>query len=91
MRAFGPCPSHTARHRRGDAHDARGADRDLRPDDLGDAGGCRRHRQPAGTASAEHPIGTDHLGRDLLLRVLVATRLSLVLAIAATIVTVTSA
>src|SRR4029079_8356961 len=38
--------------------------------------------------SAEHPIGTDHLGRDLLLRVLVATRLSLVLAIAATIVTV---
>ena len=32
--------------------------------------------------SAEHPIGTDHLGRDLLLRVLVATRLSLVLATA---------
>lgn len=38
--------------------------------------------------SAMHPIGTDHLGRDLLLRVLVATRLSLVLALAATVVTV---
>ncbi len=40
--------------------------------------------------SAEHPIGTDHLGRDLLLRVLVATRLSLVLALLATIVSVTA-
>ena len=39
--------------------------------------------------SAEHPIGTDHLGRDLLIRVLVATRLSLVLALLATIVSVT--
>ncbi|GAA1966285.1 dipeptide/oligopeptide/nickel ABC transporter permease/ATP-binding protein [Microbacterium deminutum] len=38
--------------------------------------------------SAAHPIGTDHLGRDLLMRVLVATRLSLVLALAATIVSV---
>lgn len=38
--------------------------------------------------SSAHPIGTDHLGRDLLIRVLVATRLSLVLAIAATIVSV---
>lgn len=38
--------------------------------------------------SAEHPIGTDHLGRDLLLRVLVATRLSLVLALLATLVSV---
>ena len=41
--------------------------------------------------SAEHPIGTDHLGRDLLLRVLVATRLSLVLALLATFVSVTAA
>ena len=40
--------------------------------------------------SAEHPIGTDHLGRDLLLRVLVATRLSLVLALLATFVSVTA-
>ena len=38
--------------------------------------------------SAEHPIGTDQLGRDLLLRVLVATRLSLVLALLATLVSV---
>ncbi|MET8161890.1 dipeptide/oligopeptide/nickel ABC transporter permease/ATP-binding protein [Sphaerisporangium sp. NPDC005289] len=34
--------------------------------------------------SAEHWIGTDNLGRDLLFRVLVATRLSIVLALAAT-------
>ena len=40
--------------------------------------------------SAEHPIGTDHLGRDLLMRVLVATRLSLVLALLATFVSVTA-
>jgi oligopeptide/dipeptide ABC transporter ATP-binding protein len=40
--------------------------------------------------SADHPIGTDHLGRDLLLRVLVATRLSLVLALLATFVSVTA-
>ncbi|MDR5699000.1 dipeptide/oligopeptide/nickel ABC transporter permease/ATP-binding protein [Agromyces aerolatus] len=39
--------------------------------------------------SAEHPIGTDSLGRDLLLRVLVATRLSVLLALGATAVTVT--
>jgi oligopeptide/dipeptide ABC transporter ATP-binding protein len=38
--------------------------------------------------SAKHPIGTDQLGRDLLLRVLVATRLSIVLALLATVVTV---
>ena len=39
--------------------------------------------------SPEHPVGTDGLGRDLLLRVLVATRLSVSLAIAATLVAVT--
>ncbi|GAA5202776.1 dipeptide/oligopeptide/nickel ABC transporter permease/ATP-binding protein [Microbacterium jejuense] len=38
--------------------------------------------------SPEHPIGTDGLGRDLLLRVLVATRLSVVLALVATLVAV---
>ena len=38
--------------------------------------------------SLEHPIGTDGLGRDLLLRVLVATRLSIVLALTATLITV---
>ncbi|GAA1815694.1 dipeptide/oligopeptide/nickel ABC transporter permease/ATP-binding protein [Agromyces neolithicus] len=38
--------------------------------------------------SPEHPIGTDNLGRDLLLRVLVATRLSVFLAIAATVIAV---
>jgi len=31
--------------------------------------------------SAEHPLGTDNIGRDLLARTLVATRLSLVLAV----------
>ncbi|MCX4587281.1 dipeptide/oligopeptide/nickel ABC transporter permease/ATP-binding protein [Streptomyces sp. NBC_01481] len=34
--------------------------------------------------SPAHPLGTDHLGRDLLARVLAATRLSLLLALAAT-------
>jgi peptide/nickel transport system permease protein len=34
--------------------------------------------------SGEHPLGTDNLGRDILLRTLVATRLSLVMALAAT-------
>ena len=34
--------------------------------------------------SAAHPLGTDALGRDLLLRTLVATRLSLVMALIAT-------
>lgn len=38
--------------------------------------------------SAEHLIGTDNLGRDLLLRTLVATRLSIVLALLATLVAV---
>lgn len=38
--------------------------------------------------SAEHWIGTDNLGRDLLLRTLVATRLSIVLAVLATAVAV---
>ncbi|MGP3534298.1 dipeptide/oligopeptide/nickel ABC transporter permease/ATP-binding protein [Microbacterium sp. RD1] len=40
--------------------------------------------------SAEHPVGTDNLGRDLLLRTLVATRLSVVLALLATLVSVTA-
>lgn len=38
--------------------------------------------------SGEHWVGTDNLGRDLLLRTLVATRLSVVLAISATFVAV---
>ncbi|MER7446234.1 dipeptide/oligopeptide/nickel ABC transporter permease/ATP-binding protein [Microbacterium sp. NPDC097977] len=38
--------------------------------------------------SAEHLVGTDNLGRDLLLRTLVATRLSIVLALCATAVAV---
>src|SRR5690606_37367965 len=38
--------------------------------------------------SAEHWIGTDNLGRDLLLRTLVATRLSILLAVLATAVAV---
>ncbi|MBE1581793.1 dipeptide/oligopeptide/nickel ABC transporter permease/ATP-binding protein [Nonomuraea angiospora] len=37
-------------------------------------------------ASAEHPLGTDNLGRDLLARVLVAGRYSLALALAATLI-----
>jgi len=40
--------------------------------------------------SVEHPIGTDGLGRDLLLRVLVATRLSVVLALTATLIAVSA-
>lgn len=40
--------------------------------------------------SLEHPIGTDQLGRDLLLRVLVATRLSVTLAVLATLVAVSA-
>jgi len=40
--------------------------------------------------SAEHPVGTDNLGRDLLLRTLVATRLSVALALLATAVAVTA-
>ncbi|MDQ0728213.1 dipeptide/oligopeptide/nickel ABC transporter permease/ATP-binding protein [Microbacterium sp. W4I20] len=38
--------------------------------------------------SAEHLVGTDNLGRDLLLRTIVATRLSIVLALLATLVSV---
>ncbi|MFI9592682.1 dipeptide/oligopeptide/nickel ABC transporter permease/ATP-binding protein [Nonomuraea sp. NPDC052265] len=37
-------------------------------------------------ASAAHPLGTDNLGRDLLARVLVAGRFSLLLALAATLI-----
>ncbi|MGW4802493.1 ABC transporter permease, partial [Nonomuraea sp. NPDC004297] len=37
-------------------------------------------------SSSEHPLGTDNLGRDLLARVLVAARYSLLLALAATLV-----
>ncbi|MFB7894174.1 dipeptide/oligopeptide/nickel ABC transporter permease/ATP-binding protein [Microbacterium sp. NPDC056044] len=36
--------------------------------------------------SPEHPLGTDSLGRDILLRTLVATRLSLVMALSATLI-----
>ncbi len=39
-------------------------------------------------SSAEHPFGTDALGRDILMRVLVATRYSLGLALLATSVSV---
>jgi oligopeptide/dipeptide ABC transporter ATP-binding protein len=39
--------------------------------------------------SAAHPIGTDNLGRDLLYRVLVASRLSIELALVATLISVT--
>ncbi|MFB7657444.1 MULTISPECIES: dipeptide/oligopeptide/nickel ABC transporter permease/ATP-binding protein [unclassified Streptomyces] len=38
------------------------------------------------SASAGHPLGTDALGRDILYRVLVATRLSLGLALSATVI-----
>ncbi|MFB7087835.1 dipeptide/oligopeptide/nickel ABC transporter permease/ATP-binding protein [Streptomyces sp. NPDC056296] len=38
------------------------------------------------SASAGHPLGTDALGRDILYRVLVATRLSLGLALSATLI-----
>ncbi|MHC5797074.1 dipeptide/oligopeptide/nickel ABC transporter permease/ATP-binding protein [Lacisediminihabitans sp. FW035] len=38
--------------------------------------------------SAAHPIGTDNLGRDLLFRVLVASRLSIELALVATLISV---
>lgn len=37
-------------------------------------------------SSAEHPLGTDNLGRDLLARILVATRLSLLLSVLAVLV-----
>jgi peptide/nickel transport system permease protein len=37
-------------------------------------------------SSSAHPLGTDNLGRDILARVLVATRLSLALAVLATLV-----
>ena len=50
----------------------------------GDRRRGRRHRQHPGRTVGEHWAGTDNLGRDILLRVLVATRLSVVLALLAT-------
>ncbi|WP_432995661.1 dipeptide/oligopeptide/nickel ABC transporter permease/ATP-binding protein [Dactylosporangium sp. CA-233914] len=56
---------------------------------LGDAAS---HTDPANAyadPSASHLLGTDALGRDILARIVVATRLSLVLAFVATLITVT--
>jgi peptide/nickel transport system permease protein len=50
----------------------------------GDAAGATNVPDRLQTASPEHPFGTDELGRDVLARVLVATRLSVLLALGAT-------
>ncbi len=42
------------------------------------------------TPTAEHPLGTDQLGRDLLIRILEGGQISLLIAILATILTVTA-
>ncbi len=50
----------------------------------GDAAGATNVPDRLQTSSLEHPFGTDELGRDVLARVLVATRLSVLLALGAT-------
>jgi peptide/nickel transport system permease protein len=50
----------------------------------GDAAGATNVPDRLQGASLEHPFGTDELGRDVLARVLVATRLSILLALGAT-------
>ncbi|MFF0451517.1 dipeptide/oligopeptide/nickel ABC transporter permease/ATP-binding protein [Streptomyces sp. NPDC004609] len=52
----------------------------------GDAAGATDTSAMEQGPSGEHPLGTDSLGRDIFLRVLVATRLSLGLALAATLI-----
>jgi peptide/nickel transport system permease protein len=49
-----------------------------------------RHRPPAWMAGGEprHPLGTDALGRSLLTRIVVAARLTLVIAVSATVLAV---
>ena len=61
----------------------------LRADPVDRQGRRGRHRRHPGRARrAEHWAGTDNLGRDIFYRVLVATRLSVVLALAATAIAV---
>ncbi len=55
----------------------------LAPILLGDAANATDTSQINAPPSADHPIGTDALGRDLLLRTLVATRLTVLLALGA--------
>ena len=60
-----------------------------RPDPVDRPGRRDRHRRhPAPARRAEHWAGTDNLGRDIFYRVLVATRLSVVLALLATAIAV---
>jgi ABC-type dipeptide/oligopeptide/nickel transport system ATPase component/ABC-type dipeptide/oligopeptide/nickel transport system permease subunit len=51
---------------------------------FGDAATARNIAERQSPASLAHPFGTDELGRDLLARVLVATRLSVLLTLGAT-------
>jgi ABC-type dipeptide/oligopeptide/nickel transport system ATPase component/ABC-type dipeptide/oligopeptide/nickel transport system permease subunit len=55
---------------------------------LGDAADARDIAARQQGASLAHPFGTDDLGRDLLARVVVATRLSVLLALGATAISV---
>ncbi|MEV7908493.1 peptide ABC transporter ATP-binding protein, partial [Streptomyces anulatus] len=55
----------------------------LAPPLLGETAGRMDPLAMGEGVSALHPLGTDDLGRDLLARILVATRLSLGLALAA--------
>ena len=60
----------------------------LGPALLGDAADARDIAARQQGASLAHPFGTDDLGRDLLARVVVATRLSVLLALGATAISV---
>ncbi|MDR1833891.1 MAG: peptide ABC transporter ATP-binding protein, partial [Propionibacteriaceae bacterium] len=55
---------------------------------LGDAAEAHDTAQMLAPPSAEHWAGTDQLGRDLFARTLVATRLTVLLALAATLIAV---